>query len=90
MKQQQILYVNKARLTLGDGVPALRKAMLTETTSPSAFKPALTKSNWEALNLLTLSILLNKFSIALLSYNLAPCPGAPLALITSHQGHLSA
>lgn len=31
--------------TVGDGVPALRKTMLTETTSPSALRPALTKSN---------------------------------------------
>lgn len=31
--------------TSGEGVPALRKTMLTETTPPSGFKPALSISN---------------------------------------------
>uniref|UniRef100_A0A7C9DBD9 Uncharacterized protein n=1 Tax=Opuntia streptacantha TaxID=393608 RepID=A0A7C9DBD9_OPUST len=70
-------------------VPAFRNTIFTETTSPSAFNPAFIISNCEARNLLMLSILLNKFSIALLSYNLAPWPGAPCALITNHHGDLS-
>lgn len=63
--------INK-KLTVGDGVPAFRKAIFTDTTSPSAFKPAFTKSNWDERNLLTLSMLLNRFSMALLSYSFDP------------------
>uniref|UniRef100_A0A7C8ZA92 Uncharacterized protein n=1 Tax=Opuntia streptacantha TaxID=393608 RepID=A0A7C8ZA92_OPUST len=74
---------------VGVGVPAFKNTKFTETTSPAVFKPAFTKSNCDARNLLTLSMLFHKFSIALLSYNFAPCPDSPLALITNHQGELS-
>ena len=48
------------------------------------FQASLYHTIFGARNLLMLSILMNEFSIVVLSYIVAPCPGALVALITGH------